>query len=168
VESEPESERGKALSPRRYTEDERQLQAVKAWEMRVAGHSVVAIGDALNIHPVTVHRRLESELQRRRDVSAGALEKARAVELERLDNAQLAVVAVLSSPDVTPELALSAADRLRKISERRSKLLGLDTPLQVESTLTVHQIDGAEAELTELLNEARAKAANDERLINDS
>lgn len=54
--------------------------------------------------------------------------------------------------DAGPKLA--AADRLLKVAERRAKLLGLDTPVKVDAT--VQQVDARDAELTEMINEARA------------
>lgn len=58
-------------------------------------------------------------------------------------------------PDITKNLA--AADRLFKAAERRAKLLGLDTPVKVDAT--VHQVDARDAELLEMVNEARAQRA---------
>lgn len=49
---------------------------------------------------------------------------------------------------------MQAVDRLLKIQERRAKLLGLDTP--VKADVTVHQVDARDAELMEMINEARA------------
>jgi len=51
---------------------------------------------------------------------------------------------------------LQAIDRLLKISERRSKLLGLDAPIRVG----VSTIDHIDAEIAELQAELTARAAN--------
>lgn len=61
-------------------------------------------------------------------------------------------------PDTGPVLA--AIDRVLKVADRRAKLLGLDTP--VKADLTVHQVDARDAELIELVNEARARQATEQ------
>lgn len=60
--------------------------------------------------------------------------------------------------DDGPVLAAIAA--CLKIQERRSKLLGLDMP--AKSHVTVERVDPRDLELTELLNEAKAKASAEE------
>ena len=53
-------------------------------------------------------------------------EEYRALELERLDTAQLAIAPKVQAGD------LLAIDRWLRISERRSALLGLDAPIQLK------------------------------------
>jgi len=67
-------------------------------------------------------------------------EEYRALELERLDTAQLAIASKVQSGD------LGSIDRWLRISERRSALLGLDAPIR----LKIEQ--GVEAELNAFLN----------------
>jgi hypothetical protein len=55
-------------------------------------------------------------------------------------------------PDIDP--VFKAMDKIIKISERRSKLLGLDKPVRVEATVTT--LDARDAELLEMINEGRA------------
>lgn len=57
--------------------------------------------------------------------------------------------------DVSSRLA--AVDRVLKVQERASRLLGLDAPDRVEATVT--QVTQADLELQELLREARAASA---------
>lgn len=59
--------------------------------------------------------------------------------------------------------ALAAVDRLLKIQERRARLLGLDTP--TKSHVMVERVDPRDLELSELLNEAKAKAAVEESAL---
>ncbi len=54
----------------------------------------------------------------------------RKLELARLDEAQAAIWAKVKNGD------LKAIDRLLRISERRSKLLGLDAPVKLEGEVT--------------------------------
>ncbi len=56
-------------------------------------------------------------------------------------------------PDDGPVLA--AIDRLLRLSERRSRLLGLDLPVRVDAT--VHQVDPADLALMQLIREAEAR-----------
>lgn len=100
-------------------------------------------------------------------------EELRQIELDRLDAlartcqdvlARHHVVVshgkVVAGSDGTPLAddgpVMQAVDRLLKIQERRAKLLGLDTP--VKADVTVHQVDARDAELLEMINEARAAA----------
>ena len=53
-------------------------------------------------------------------------EEYRSLELERLDTAQLAIAKKVQAGD------LGAIDRWLRLSERRSKLLGLDAPVKVD------------------------------------
>ena len=55
-------------------------------------------------------------------------------------------------PDIDP--VLKVIDRILKVSERRSKLLGLDKPVKVEAT--VHQVDAMDMELAEMIRRGRA------------
>lgn len=56
-------------------------------------------------------------------------------------------------PDTDP--VFKAIDRIIKVSERRSKLLGLDKPIKVEAT--VHNVDSRDLELMEMINEGRSR-----------
>src|SRR5690606_7690573 len=50
---------------------------------------------------------------------------------------------------------LAAADRLLKISERRSKMLGLDKPVQAEVT---HKAEAVDSELLDVLKKVQERA----------
>lgn len=58
---------------------------------------------------------------------------------------------------------LRAIDRLLKISERRARLLGLDTP--VKADLTVHTVDPTDFALAEIIRDAQAKNALEEAAL---
>jgi hypothetical protein len=57
-------------------------------------------------------------------------------------------------PDIDP--VMKVIDRILRVSERRSKLLGLDKPVRVEAT--IHQVDSADMELAQMIREGRAKS----------
>lgn len=55
-------------------------------------------------------------------------------------------------PDIDPIMKI--IDRLLKVMERRSKLLGLDKPVRVEAT--IHTMDNVDMELAEMIRRGRA------------
>lgn len=55
--------------------------------------------------------------------------------------------------DIDP--VLKVIDRILKVSERRSKLLGLDKPIRVEAM--VHTMDNTDMELAEMIRRGRAE-----------
>jgi hypothetical protein len=57
-------------------------------------------------------------------------------------------------PDIDPVMKI--IDRLLRVMERRSKLLGLDKPVRVEAT--VHQVDNLDMELAEMIRRGRAES----------
>lgn len=92
-----------------------------AWSIRdIAAHLKVSIG--------TVHSDIAAVFERTMDKADGAIERARAVSLERLDVATKGIWPEVESGDV------DAIDRLVKVEARRSKLLGLDAPTKQELT----------------------------------
>jgi hypothetical protein len=107
-------------------------------------------------------------------------DEARQIELIRLDSLWMQAMAVLQREHITvsngrvvtidvdgepqpvPDDApvLQAIDRLLKIMERRSKLLGLDAPAKVE-VMSLDRIDQAIAELERELGAAEAGASEE-------
>ncbi|WP_433242552.1 hypothetical protein [Actinomadura nitritigenes] len=85
--------------------------------------------------------------ERRADLDKTA-EELRAVEVSRLDRLQAAVWALAVQGEPT------AMNAVLRIIDRRIRLLGLDAPRRTE--VTVQQIDSRDAELIEMINEARA------------
>src|SRR5690606_8671122 len=57
---------------------------------------------------------------------------------------------------------LAAADRLLKISERRSKMLGLDKPVQAEVS---HKAESVDSELLDVLKKVQERAKAEEDAI---
>lgn len=56
-------------------------------------------------------------------------------------------------PDIDPIMKI--VDRILKVAERRSKLLGLDKPVRVEAT--VHTMDSTDMELAEMIRRGRSE-----------
>jgi hypothetical protein len=56
-------------------------------------------------------------------------------------------------PDIDPVLKI--IDRILKVAERRSKLLGLDKPIRVDATVT--QVDSMDRELMEMMRQGRGQ-----------
>ena len=130
------------------------------FDLRLAGHSIRAIAEMVtahfgyNISKSTVHNRIEAEIAERIQPRAKAL---REMELARLDGYLTTIAPRIAAGD------LQAIDRALRIAERRAKLLGIDSPIQVEQTVT--EVSAEDIELMELVNEAKAR--NEARLEQD-
>lgn len=102
---------------------ERERRIADILALRVAGNSLQAIGDAQD-PPVTaqaVHKTLKRAIER---MCSEAVEEARRIEALRLDEALAAIYPGVSAGD------LVAIDRMLDLMRRRSRLLGLDTPIR--------------------------------------
>jgi len=147
-------------------------QMILALELKLSGATYEQIGKSLS--PPVSHQRahiivlkgLEERIQDCHEIA----EKARMIELARLDRWMLALEPKKSDP--------RTVDTLLRLSERRAKLLGLDAPQRLETTgANGGPIETVEAErrldklsFTELLhlealeNKARGIANYDEHL----
>lgn len=87
----------------------------------------------------------------------------------RVDHGKLIRIEDEETGEETPMLddgpLLQAVDRLIKISERRSKLLGLDRPIQAEVT---HKAEVQDQELLDILNQVKTRAQEEESDIVDA
>lgn len=92
-------------------------------ELRLAGGSLEHIGQAVGLHKSNVSRRIKAALA---DIPAAEAETLRTLENERLDAMQVAIWRQVREGD------LGAVDRAIRISERRSRLNGLDAPQRVD------------------------------------
>lgn len=158
---------GKQVQPwakPRFTNAHFAEQQKLCWELRLRGYSIRRIADETGLTKSTVERRLQSEFDDYRQDSATLREQYIAMELERLDAATAAVVAVIEAnhlvvsdgrvvtldgqalTDSGPVLA--AVREYRLLSESRRKLLGLDAPAQSRvEVVTESAVDKAIAEL---------------------
>jgi predicted transcriptional regulator len=119
------------------------------WRMRVTGSSQQDIADHFGITQSAVSQQLARAYRER---PAAAIDEYRAVELDKLDRAERAVLAVMTRRHLTVSAGqivmvedadgvkepllddapvLTAVDRLVKIARHRADLLGLKAPVKV-------------------------------------
>lgn len=92
-------------------------------ELRLAGANLEAIGRQVGLHKSNVSRRIKDALA---DIPATEADALRTIENERLDAMQVAIWGKVRKGDH------GAIDRAIRISERRSRLNGLDAPQRVD------------------------------------
>lgn len=123
----------------------------KAYELRLKGLSLRAIGQIMGINHQTVANRLE--LANRAIVLPG-VEEYRKIEDERLDMMWKALQGRIDAGDPR------AIEQGIRLTERRAKLHGLDRPQQMD--VTVHEIDERDRELAEMTREYMLKKHADD------
>lgn len=131
------------------------LRRIRVLEMRRGGKSLRAIAAVLGISHTQVRNDIEDSLSALRESEHGRTDGLRILELLRLD---VAVAGMM--PGVRKGNPMSV-DRLLKISERRTKLLGLDAP-------TEHQVavlDDPKELALQALAEARAAGLDEARAV---
>lgn len=101
-------------------------------ELRLAGATYEDIGDVVGRHKANVYRRIKKAIQ---EIPKSEVDELRALESERLSRVQRSVWRQAL------EGHLGAVDRVIKISERRSRLLGLDSPQRVDLEASSVDID---------------------------
>ncbi len=121
---------------------EQRARAVAALRLRTEGASFATIADELRYATPNSACKSVGALLRR--VEHEAAEDARSLEQARLDALLRAVWDLAMTGD------LPAVDRVLKISERRSRLLGLDAPQRVDLGAPDVDLDGAVSALLEL------------------
>lgn len=107
----------------------------KAVAMRRQGGSLRAIAKELGVSHEQVRLDIEAVMSEVIAESKGNVDVLRAMELEHIDELRLHTMHLLKKDrkntlewyDIE-RIQLTAVDRLRRLSERRSKLLGLDAP----------------------------------------
>lgn len=103
----------------------------KSLELRKAGASFQAIGDALGVSRQQAHRYVTAALESIRKETAEEAENLRTIELERIDSLFLECYSAAKKGD------LPAVDRCVRLSERRCKILGLDAAIRQELSGTL-------------------------------
>lgn len=113
----------------------------KAVALRRQGGSLRAIAKQLGISHEQVRLDIEAVMTEVIAEAKNNVDELRALELEHLDELRLHAMTILTKErkghdwyDVE-RIKLTAIDRLRRISERRSKLLGIDAPDKHEHDL---------------------------------
>lgn len=111
----------------------------RAWELRLKGKTVRQIATELQVSVGTAHGDIAAVLERTKEENDDRAETHRTISLARLEKALGVVEQALDAQvfdelgNADNELRLKALDRMLKIEERRSKLLGLDAPTKVEA-----------------------------------
>lgn len=169
-------------APPRFTNAGRAEEQRVCYEMRLRGLSIRAIAAETGLSVGTVYNRIDCEITETLDPLRS---KVRELEIERLDRMQLTVLNILDRehyvisdgrvvtridaetdekvPIPDPGPVFQAIDRLLKIAERRARLLGLDAPTKVDTTVTdVTQID---PDTAAMIADAKAMAEAQEAAI---
>lgn len=127
---------------------------VKAWQLKIAGATLDEIATALNYaSPAAVSKDLTRSMQALQAAEKGAKE-ALTLELARIDRVQRGSWTAGVAGDPKAAMVVLAC------IDRRVKLLGLDAPVKVESTVHDAASERERLAVQELINEARAQAAN--------
>lgn len=153
---------GNPIGLRRSRNDEDLLlRRITALELRVRGYGYREISVELGVSvPVAFH-----DVKRMlREREAEAVAEARTLEETRLDKILHRAMEVVNST-TSLELRLKAIDRVVRVINQRSLLLGLNMPAQVNVSVT--ELSQADVELAELLAEAEARNAATLAQIND-
>jgi DNA-binding CsgD family transcriptional regulator len=106
------------------------------WQLRLRGHSLRQIGSQVGLAASSVLATLERGYRERVHPK---VDEARALELERLDDWLCKLQPGIEQGD---DKAITTALR---ISDRRSKLLGLDAPTRVDANVSTQESDAVRA-----------------------
>lgn len=110
-----------------------------AWELRKQGYTYRQIAKALGeklkkprpLSTKTVMRYIAREYEERRTTLAETVEQTRSLELERLDRYLTKLEAAMAK-EIAPGQLKGLIDSAVRVQARRSALLGLDAPTQVD------------------------------------
>lgn len=104
----------------------------KIMRLRIAGWTLARIGEHVGLSTSQVHtvigQRIAAEVQ-------PAADELRALEITRLDDLLARAYTVMADGEASGDLRLKAIDRALRVAERRAKLLGLDSPVQLDVAL---------------------------------
>lgn len=140
-------------NPHRRVNDAKQAeQQVTAYNLRLTGLSLRAIGDRMGISHTTVAGWIKAECQER---VLPVADEVRQMEIDRYDSW---LVKLNEKVDAGDQVARNIEVAV-KVSERRARLLGVDAPAQAEVATT---FDSRPSELLDRLALARAKVATEE------
>jgi hypothetical protein len=137
--------------PKRHLGDDENIadRRARAFSLRRAGASYRAIAQQLSVSLATAYDDVNAELMELREQTKADAEAVREIELHRCDEMILGLWPAVRRGD--PK-AVSAAVR---VSERRSKLLGLDAPSKSE----ISGANGGPVELLEVRESLARKLA---------
>ena len=130
--------RGRPPGPR-LTVSQRQAYENQALEISLAGHGPAEVARRM-VPPCSeswAYKLVQSALSRVRVESVRIYRKR---ELAVLANLAVHPYETARDPKAEPEIRLKASDRALAISARRSKLLGLDAPQQIELSSALESV----------------------------
>lgn len=132
------------LSQEQIAEAKASKRRLRALDLRIAGKTIRQIATATDVSIAQAHADVTAALDEVRALEVGKAQELRALELERLD---LAVLALMPKIRLRGKDLLGAVDRLVRVSERRARLCGLDMPVKTAITDPTGEIpyDGPEA-----------------------
>lgn len=115
----------------------------RAWELRLSGKTERAIALELDISQATVHKYLKVAQAQRLEESTATANEYRVREIDRLDSLQNTLLNELMTQleDNDPksvQVKANLIDKCIKITQERSKLLGLYAPVEVKAESTIN------------------------------
>lgn len=135
----------------------------EAFHLRALNYTYQQIADKLNITPLQAHSFIIRKLKILEKDFPMAVKNVLYLELERLDEMQRSLWNKIQKGDI---VAINAAI---KIMERRAKLLGLDVPEKIETTMQLKTYVGISLEDWEIEKRKQIKLSaiqgNEEKLI---
>lgn len=121
----PKGKQGGKNKGKNITAQDRRLQAV---QLRRNGATFDAIGKAIGISTARAHKIVTEELDRSAKQLNNETEQLRQLEVMRLERLLVSISTAITNGQ------LGAVDKAIKISERLSKLQGLDAPTKLDHT----------------------------------
>jgi hypothetical protein len=137
------------MTPRKRLTPASAARRVEVIKMRRARLTFAQIGDRLGITQQRAGQLYRDALA---DVPAQQVDEHRAEELELIDLAVNRLMSIAADPETSPRTRVEAWSAIRGWSERKSKLLGLDSPSKHE----VITLDAINAEIEKLAAELAA------------
>lgn len=134
-------------------------QTARAYELKLQGWSYRRIAEELQVSLGTAHNRVQAAIAQRVDP---LVEEHRAIELDKLEEAEARLWEQIHHGG--PKGLARNVEVLIKLSERRSKLVGMDAPERKEIAA---QVETKSPELVALVEQAQAAQAQKEQQLRE-
>lgn len=128
---------------------------IKSLEMRLKGMTLRQIAEVVGVSIQIVSK--DVKLMLMENLADVDIPRLRAMEEARLDKVLVVAMEIAEKKSADPELRLKAVDRVVRVSTQRATLLGLNSPVRHDVTVT--ERTQADVELEELINEAKVRNA---------